>query len=191
MTFYYALLLVIAVAMVLLGIMAILARVDKKRPAKQYDERQQTAQGKAFEWAVMVGFAYFGGIALLDLALADGLQATHYMIVMIGLVLEAFVFGCYCIFHDAYLPLTKSPKRSIIIMYVLGAVQMLNAFTYANSMRIVWTETGVSKIAFGEVILTNNRQSATTWIWLLIGVTSIILATLELFRYIRDKRCEP
>lgn len=187
MTFYYALLLVFGAAVALLGIMAFLIRTDKKRDSKEYDERQQTVRGKACQWAVVVGMAYFAVIALWDIVLADGLQTSVYLLIMIGLALEAFVMECYCIFHDAYLPLTKSPKANIIFLYVMGALQMLNAVSLANSMRVVWTEQGVSKVAFGEVMLTDSRQSASVWTWLLVGITSIFLATLELIRYLRDR----
>lgn len=187
MTFYYALLLVFGAAVALLGIMAFLIRTDKKRDSKEYDERQQAVRGKACQWAVVVGMAYFAVIALWDIVLADGLQTSVYLLVMIGLALEAFVMECYCIFHDAYLPLTKSPKANIIALYVMGALQMLNAVSLANSMRVVWTEQGVSKVAFGEVMLTDSRQSASVWTLLLVGITSIFLATLELIRYLRDR----
>lgn len=188
MTFYYALLLVVVIAIVLLATMAIFVRLDKKRPEKQYDERQQVARGKAFEWAVIAGIAYFAVIALLDVLLPNGLQANNFLIIMIGLALEGFVMECYCIFHDAYLPLTKSPKANIISLYVLGAVQLLSAVNNVNYMRVTWTEDGVTKLAFGEVVLSNNRQSAIAWGCMMVAVVSSLLATLELVHYIRDNR---
>lgn len=191
MTFYYALLLVIAVAMALLGIIAILARVDKKRPAKQYDERQQAARGKAYEWAFLVGFAYFAVIAIMDVLLPDGLRASVFLVAMVGLSLEGFVLGCYCIFRDAYLPLTQSPKANIIILYILGAVQLLNAVIRVKWMTVTLGESGIRKTPFAEVMLSANEESATVWLHLIVTVMSFALATLELIHYIRDKRSEP
>lgn len=191
MTFYYALLLVIAVALVLLGIMAILARVDRKQSAKQFDERQQAARGKAYEWAFWVGFAYFAMIAILDGLLPDGLQASIFLVAMVGLSLEGFVVGCYCIFHDAYLPLTQSPKANIIILYILGAVQLLNAVIRVKWMTVTLGESGIQKTPFAEVMLSANEESAIVWLHLIVTVMSFVLATLELIHYIRDKRSEP
>lgn len=191
MTFYYALLLVVAVALVLLGIMAILARVDRKQSAKQFDERQQAARGKAYEWAFWVGFAYFAVIAIMDVLLPDGLQASIFLVAMVGLSLEGFVLGCYCIFHDAYLPLTQSPKANIIILYILGAVQMLNAAIRVKGMTVTLGESGIRKTPFAEVMLSANEESAIVWLHLIVTVMSFVLATLELLHYIREKRSEP
>lgn len=191
MTFSYALLLVTASALVILGVMALLVRGEKKRPSKQYDERQQAARGKAYEWAFLVGFAYFAMIAILDVLLPDGLQASIFLVAMVGLSLEGFVLGCYCIFHDAYLPLTQSPKANIIILYILGAVQLLNAVIRVKWMTVALGESGIRKTPFAEVILRANEDSAIVWLHLIVTVMSFVLATLELIHYIRDKRSEP
>lgn len=191
MTFFPALLVVTLSALVLLGILAAVASWEKKRPSRQYDERQQAARGKAFQWAFMVGVLYFGVIALLEVLLPQGLYANLFLVIMIGLSLEAFVSGCYCILHDAYLPLTKSPKANIIMLYVMGAAQLLSAASNVNFMRISWTESGVSKVSFFQVQLNGSGQSAIAWGQLMVAVISVFLATMELIRLKRNGRSEP
>ena len=188
MTFCYALLLVGMTALAFVGVMALLVRRGKEKTSKEYDERQQGVRGKAFEWAFVIGFMYAFLIMLLDAFLPEGLQASVLLIAAVGLMLEAFTVGCYCIFHDAYLPLTKSPKVTIAVLYVLGAAQLLSAVSNANSMRIDVTENGMSKVSFGEVLLRADKPSAFVWMPLMVAVVSLVLATLELVRYIRDKR---
>jgi hypothetical protein len=188
MTFYCALLLVAVIAMALLGVVAMLVRLDKTRPAKQYDERQQSIRGKAFEWAFVLGVLYFAVILFLDVLLPNGLRVSTFVVVTAGIALEAFVASCYCSFHNAYLPLTQSPKVNITVLYVMGAVQLFVAVNNANGMRIDVTENGISKVSFGEVLLSADKRSAFVWMPLMVAEVSIVLATLELVRFIRDNR---
>ena len=190
MTFSYALLVVGVSAFALVGMMALLARWDKKKTSKEYDERQQAVRGKAFEWAFVIGFIYACLVMLLDVSLPEGLQASVLLIVAVGLVLEGFSAGCYCIFHDAYLPLTQSPKVNIAMLYVLGAVQLLGAVSNTRGLTIDVTESGISRISFWEVMLSGNQQSAVVWMNLMVAAMSFVLATLELVRFLRDKRNE-
>lgn len=190
MTFYHALLLVIGVAMVLLGVMVLLAHMDKKRPVKEYDERQQAVRGRAYEWAFEIGILYFGLVMLLESLLPEGLQASLILVVATGLALEGFTIGAYCEMHDAYLPFAKSRKANIYILYFVGGLQLLNAVLQVRRMRIVLTEEGISKQSFGEVMIGGDEQSAVVWAYLIIAVASVVLATLELVHDIRDKRSE-
>lgn len=187
MTFLYAVLIVGVAALLLLGATALASHLEKKHPSEQYDERQQAARGKAYGWALLTGFAYFVVILLLDLLLPNGLQASLALIVTAGISLEAFVLGCYCIFHDAYLPLTKSLKVDIIVLYALGGTQLLNAIVIVNRMRVTLTEDGISKAGFWQVMLSANRESTLVWMSLMVAAMGIVLATLELIHYIRDK----
>ena len=188
MTFYDALLLVGVSAFALVGVMTLLARWDKKKTSKEYDERQQAVRGKAFEWAFVIGFIYACVIMFLDAFLPEGLQASVLLIVAVGLVLEGFSAGCYCIFHDAYLPLTKSPKANIFLLYLLAAVQAINAARQTSTLGINISENGITKQDFSEVMLLADKNSALVWMPLMVAVMSFVLATLELARYIRDKR---
>lgn len=187
MTFFTALLFVAGIALVLIGVLVLLTWLEKKLPSKQYDERQQTVRGNAHKWAFLTGFCYFVIIAMLEVILPDGVQADLFLVIMVGLALEAFVLGCYCIFQDAYLPLTQSPKGNIIILYLLGVVQLLNAASSVSRMRVSPTEEGLKVVDFGEVILSATGDSAVVWGLLMVAVMSVTLATMELVRYMRNK----
>lgn len=187
MTFLFALLIVGAVVMVLFGTTALLSWLEKKRPTRQYDERQQSVRGKAYQWACLTGFAYFVVILLMDMLLPDGLQVSLLLVVAAGISLEAFILGCYCVFHDAYLPLTKSPKISIISLYAMGVVQLLNVIMNVNRMRVTLTENGISKVGFWQVMLTADRNGSVVWMCLMVAAMGLVLATLELIHYLRDK----
>lgn len=187
MTFLFALLIVGAVVIVLLGATALLNWLEKKRPARQYDERQQSVRGRAYKWACVTGFAYFAVILLLDVLMPEGLQASLLLVVAAGISLEAFVLGCYCIFNDAYLPLTKSPITDIVILYVMGVIYLLNAIVRVNNMTVTLTEQGITKTGFWQVMITADRESALVWMYLMVAAMGIFLATLELAHYLWDK----
>lgn len=187
MTFFAALLFILVIALVLTGALVLLMWLEKKLPSKQYDERQETIRGKAHKWALLIGFCYFIIIAVLELILSDGLQADLFLVIMVGLGLEAFVLGCYCVIHDAYLPLTQSPKGNIIMLYILGAVQLINAASSVSRMRISLTGEELKVVDFEEVVLTATGESAYVWGFLMVAVMSVTLATMELVRYMRNK----
>lgn len=183
MTFYTALLLLAAIVLALIGILALLMWLEKKLPSRQYDERQQILRGKAHKWALITGFCYFFIIAALEAVLPGTVQADLFLVIMVGLSLEIFVLGCYCVFHDAYLPLTKSPKVTIIVLYVMGAVHLIHAVSCVNSMKVTLTEQEFTVRKFGEVMLNGTGRSATVWALLMVAVMSVTLATMQLLRY--------
>ena len=187
MTFFTALLLVAGIAMAVLAASALLAWVEKKKPPKQFDERQQIVRGRAYKWACVTGFCYFIAVGILDLVLRDGVQADLFLLVMIGGTLSAFVCECYCCFHDAYLPLTKSPKVNILLLYALSAVYLLQAVNWVSKMRVTITESGFEVLDFGEVMLGTTGNSAFAWGFLMLAVMTIVLATIELVRYLWNK----
>lgn len=187
MTFLIAMLLVVGIAMAVLAASALLVWVEKKKPPKQFDERQQIVRGKAYKWACVTGFCYFIAVGILDLVLRDGVQADLFLLVMIGVTLSAFVRECYCCFHDAYLPLTQSPKVNIILLYVSSVIFLLNAASWVSRMRVTITESGFEVLDFGEVALGATGNSVFVWMFLMVAVMSIIIATMELLRYMRNK----
>jgi hypothetical protein len=187
MTFFTALLFIVVIALVLTGALVLLMWLEKKLPSKQYDERQETIRGKAYKWACVTGLCYFFTVGILDLVLQDGVQADLFLVVMIGVTLASFVCECYCCFYDAYLPLTKSPKTNIIMLYALAAVYLLNATSRVARMRVTVTEDGFKIVKFSEVMLTVTGDSAFVWGFLMLAVTSITIATMELVRYMRNK----
>lgn len=187
MTFYAALLFLIILACILIGACALTAWLEKKFPTKKFDERQRIVRGKAYKWACVVGFGYFAIIALLELALPSGVQADLFLLIMAGLALEVFVCACYCCFHDANIPLTVSPKANIILLYLLGAVSLINAASRMDEMSIVLTEDYIGKMEIGEVVLGMTGDSAIVWGLLMVAVMSLIVATMELVRYLRSK----
>lgn len=187
MTFFTALLFVAVTALVLTGALVLLMWLEKKLPSKQYDERQQTVRGNAHKWALLTGFCYFAIIAMLECVLPSGIQADLLLIVVVGMELQAFVLCFYCSFHDAYLPLTRSPKVNIIVLYLLSATQFFGAVSRVDTMKVTITEDGFQKVNFGEVMLSCNRDSAMVWGQLILAVMGATLATLELVRYVRSR----
>ncbi len=98
------------------------------RCAQKYDERQLAAQGRAAKAAFYTGMAYSAVCAVLDAARQrEWLTVSSAMFV--GVVLTAGVYAISCILHDAYFNLSDSPRRTLILLTALAALQFFNAWT--------------------------------------------------------------
>ena len=132
MTFVEAMGILIGAALLLLGLCALVIRLEKKFPSKRYDERQKEVQGRAYKWTSVVGFLYFTTMLFLDFLFPSGLPMDLSFVIFIGMALQALVYALYCSLQGAYFPLRKSPKINIILLYIAGALNLING---ANNVR--------------------------------------------------------
>lgn len=183
MNFWIALLTIIIAAMVITGLCVLLMWLEKKRPSKRFDERQERIRGKAANWALLVGMVYFCGIAIASILLHDEMRECWFAVVLTGIALELLVYYVYCIVNDAHIPLLKSPKQRIFWGYLCSITQFAAAATRVGANNLYFTETGeVAKRAFHETPL-----DAVAFTQLICGVLFVLLATMEMIRLLRRK----
>ncbi len=105
---------------------AIIVLIKRKRGgcAKEYDERQRAAQGKAAKAAM---FSHMGFAALGIIFCADGGPAWLSIpaALFFGIVVSVCVYAIYCILHDAYFEFSKSPRSTLVMLAVITVVEFL------------------------------------------------------------------
>ncbi|MBE6980622.1 MAG: hypothetical protein E7431_09705 [Ruminococcaceae bacterium] len=98
--------------------------VEKKFPGKEYDERQKVARGRGYRLSFWVGFAYFVGVAFILLHQVDGEKTIEpYLLVFIGVILQAMVNHTYCLMTHSALPLSQNRLWAIFGYVVCGTLQ--------------------------------------------------------------------
>ena len=188
MTFVEAMGILIGAALLLLGLCALVIRLEKKFPSKRYDERQKEAQGRAYKWTSVVGFLYFTTMLFLDFLFPSGLPMDLSFVIFIGMALQALVYALYCSLQGAYFPLRKSPKINIILLYIAGALNLINGANNVRWLGITLEKDYLEIIEFPDVRLSATGVDVAAWLLLIGAVMFLTLATVQLIRYMRDQR---
>lgn len=108
------------------GIFALAARRKKDGCAQQYDERQLAAQGKAAKAAMLTHLAY-AAVCIVYFAGWEPKWLDVPTAMFFGIALAAGVYAVYCILHDAYFSISRSPRITLVGLAAVAAVQFLNA----------------------------------------------------------------
>lgn len=187
MTFIEAMGVLIAAALVLLGLCALVIWMEKKFPSKCYDERQNEVRGKAYKWAFLVGVMYYAALTLVNVFLPSGVPMDMNFAICIGLALQAYVFAAYCGLRGAYLPLRRSPKVNIILMYIVGALHLFHGANTTRWLGIILEENYLEIIEFPYVRLGLTGDDIAAWLDIIMAVAWITLATIQLISYKRQQ----
>ena len=116
---------------VLAGIALVALLVKKKVLDMHFDERQELARGKAFQYGffTLLAAAYAYGIS--DVVL--GRWCDVLTGVSICIALSVCVFAVACILKDAYLRLQERPRAVMTLFALLSAVNLGLGGLYAAS----------------------------------------------------------
>lgn len=120
-------------------IAVIVFTVRKSQSKETYDERQRTARGEAGKIgfvAAMVGFLILFMIELF--AAEKGLNINLLFPIAVIAFVSLGIFGCVCIWKDAWITLYQNPKKTLIYSalicfsnYLLAALNYYNyCFSY-------------------------------------------------------------
>lgn len=135
----------VAIAVVAMGMM----NKDKKVSTK-YDERQKIARGKSYAWgfyAMMISAAIFMLLSLLGLTKVFG-GYSYFTILIIGCIVQVV----HSIFNDAYIGLNNNPKKYMIFMSVVAAINACSAIAgFVNGEMI---KDGVFQSAYLNLLCT-------------------------------------
>lgn len=116
----------------------------------QYDERQQRARGIAYRNGFWAAVAFLLLWEVLQLAEAP---LPPVMLLALGLMIVLGAFAVSCILLDAYLGLRGNPKRTVLLLVVIMAVNLFSA--WAN--------------------FTHNREDGLWWLNLAFGVVMVMM----------------
>lgn len=142
MTPITVILICIAVLAVLVAICAVCFWWDRNGENKAYDERQLLEQGRARAVADTVGMTYFFLLAVL-LMYEDGWLTQKipvYLLILIGLLIQAMTYHIYCVMTHALLPFGQSPIMTILSAVLMSLFQFWDvAIVYPMEARISGT----------------------------------------------------
>ena len=151
------------------GIVALLFK--KKVLDMTFDERQERARGKAFQYGfftLAVCVMVYGVLDSTGLRWCDTLVGCT-ICMCIGLT----VFAITCIVNDAYLSLKEQPKKVMILFAVLTVFNLAIGAVYL-------TEGGLMK----DGILTFRAVNP------IIGIMTLVILAVYLVNYLQSQREE-
>lgn len=160
---------------ILLGIVLLCLGViylEKKAPAKNYDERQLSARARAHRLSFWVGYAYFLAVVIILMGQIDGEKKVEpFLLVFAGLILQALVLHTYSILSDAALPLSERPLYPITCFTFVGCLQLTQ---FCNQLR--WGIPGLT------------GRGAADWVCLMTGISFLYLSVLHLIQWLRGRK---
>ena len=160
---------------ILLGIVILCLGViylEKKAPAKNYDERQLHARARAHRLSFWVGFIYSLLVVILLIQQVDGEKTVEpFLLVFTGLILQAIVLHTYSILSDAALPLSEKPWVAILCFTLVGCLQL--------TQFVVEYRRGLPGL---------TGREAADWVYLMTGISFLYLSVLHLIQWLRGRK---
>ena len=146
----------------------------KNYPPKEYDERQELAQGEAAKLSAGIMMIYF-----LVLFAAYGYRGLAYdteipaieaaLAIFVGILFSQLVYQTYCLLKHAALPFHKKPFGTMVSFFFLGVVDLLNYYLRC------WLYPGKASAMEG-------------YLYLMIGVGGCYLGVLYLIDWLRQRK---
>lgn len=136
---------ILCVLVFVIALCAVAVWMEKKFPGKEYDERQKAAKGRGYRLSFWVGFVYFTGVAIVLIQQVDGEKTVEpYLLIMIGLILQAMVDHTYCLLTHSALPLSQNRLWAIISYAVCGTLQLVQFHTWEEKYGLSFVGHGTS-----------------------------------------------
>ena len=151
-------------------------QLAKKLPSEAYDERQKQARGKAFEICYFVQILY---TAFMTYWYGNppygkpGLSLSLEEIIVLGFLIQIFLFHICCLLQGAALPFSQKPWGTIF-NYSLSCFTLLFVY-FARTRRYS------DQPAMMQGLL---------WLYLFAGAGALYIIILHLIQFFRNKRAE-
>lgn len=130
---------------------AVAVLVEKRFPGETFDERQKIARGRGYRLGFWVGILYYVGIALVLVGQVDGEKTVEpFLLVLMGIILQAMVNHTYCLMTHSALPLSQSRIWAIFGYVVCGTLQFCSFRIW--SVRDGFALVGHGTAAWGALI---------------------------------------
>ena len=100
-----------------------------------------------------------------------GFQLLGWLMVFVGLILQALVLHTYSILSDAALPLSERPLYPITCFAFVGCLQLTQ---FCNQLR--WGIPGLT------------GRGAADWVLLVTGISFLYLSVLHLIQWLRGRK---
>ena len=167
---------------IVMGILAVLAAVivlclaavwmEKKYQTKEFDERQKVFRGRAYRLSFWTGIIYYAGVVVVLIHQVDGEKTVEpYLLVVMGLLLQAMVMHTYGILTHSALPLSQK------------SLTMAGAYLFSGTLQLLTFLHHRKQYSVGFV-----GHSTSAMVFLMTGSCFLYLALLHLIQYVRDRR---
>ncbi|MBE6908812.1 MAG: hypothetical protein E7474_04265 [Ruminococcaceae bacterium] len=158
-----------------LAIYAVFTLAVRKKTgcAREYDERQIAAQGKAAKAAMFTHMAF----AAACIAYYAGWEPTWLDVptaMFFGLALSIGVYAVHCILHDAYFSISRSPRYTLWALAAVAVLQFLN----------------VGRHVTAEGLLPDGRLDLIVGMSLACGALMLVVLATALIKLTMDRRGE-
>jgi len=165
-------LLIVGVLAFVIALCAITVWMEKRFPSKEYDERQKIAKGRGYRLSFWVGMVYYLAVAIVLIGQVDGEKTVEpYLLVMIGLILQAMVDHTYCLFTHSALPLSQNRVVTVFGYVVCGTLQLVQ-------FRILSKRGGLALVGHGS----------SPWICLIAGCCFFYLTVLHVIQALMERK---
>lgn len=146
--------------------------LEKRYPVEDYDERQKAARGRGYRLSFWTGIVYYLIVALVLIRQVNGEKTIEpWLLVVIGILLQALVQHTYALLSHAALPLSGKPLVMVFSNLFCGMLQFINFSMHREQY-------SMSLVGYGT----------SAWIFLIAGIGFFYLAALYLIQYLRDRK---
>lgn len=163
---------IVGVLVFVIALCAATVWMEKKFPGKEYDERQKVAKGRGYRLSFWVGMVYYLAVAIIFIGQVDGEKTVEpYLLILVGLILQAMVDHTYCLLTHSALPLSQNRVWAIISYVICGTLQFC-------SFRLWKIRDGFSLVGHGT----------STLFALIAGCCFFYLALLHIIQALRERK---
>ena len=146
--------------------------MEKRYPVEDYDERQKAARGRGYRLSFWTGIVYYFIVAMVLIQQVDGEKTVEpWLLVAIGILLQAAVQHTYALLSHAALPLSGKPLVMVFSHLFCGALQFINFSMH-------WEQYSMNLVGYGT----------SAWIFLIAGTDFFYLAALYFVQFLRDRK---
>ena len=146
--------------------------LEKRYPVEDYDERQKAARGRGYRLSFWTGIVYYLIVALVLIRQVNGEKTIEpWLLVVIGILLQALVLHTYALLSHAALPLSGKPLVMVFSNLFCGMLQFINFSMHREQY-------SMSLVGYGT----------SAWIFLIAGIGFFYLAALYLIQYLQDRK---
>ncbi len=148
-------------------------RVARGNKACRYDERQLIDQGKAAKAAFYAWLIYAALMLPVSAAVDPAVFGTGAAMFG-GIILSVGVYAIVCILHNAYFNLSDSPRKTILCLAAIGALQFV----------------GAARMLSDGGLFPDGRLNQSGFVSLATGSMILIVLATALVKLAADKRRE-
>lgn len=163
---------IIGALVLVIALCALAVWIEKRFPGKEYDERQKMAKGRGYRLSFWVGMIYYLAVAIILIGQVDDEKTVEpYLLVMIGLMLQAMVDHTYCLLTHSALPLSQNRAVTVFGYVVCGMLQLVQ-------FRILSKRVGLALVGHGS----------SPWICLIAGCCFFYLTVLHVIQALMERK---